>query len=104
MNVKILIGGIIFVSIAAGVYFGNYLRTSEKDIPSPSLKGTCEKDADCFWEITNCCPANSGAKWECIDLKTFEMPKCPANVICPQVMSPQPNRSCACIKGSCEAR
>lgn len=50
---------------------------------------------NCQWVITNCCPETAGASWECVDVKTFEKPNCTEIlVLCPQVLSPKPNKSC----------
>lgn len=55
----------------------------------------------CEWRITNCCPENAGAKWECVDIRKFKEPNCTKLVLCPQVLSPKPNLSCVYENGSC---
>jgi hypothetical protein len=60
-------------------------------------------NSDCSWEITNCCPENAGAQWSCVNKRTFAQAPCPSTVICPQVISPKPDRPCICIRGVCTA-
>jgi hypothetical protein len=57
----------------------------------------------CEWIITNCCPENAGAYWECVNVKTYK-PKLNCNevqVICPQIPSPKPNLNCVWEKDKC---
>jgi hypothetical protein len=57
----------------------------------------------CEWIITNCCPENAGAKWECVNVKTYK-PKIDCSkfqIICPQVLSPKPNLSCVLENNKC---
>jgi hypothetical protein len=68
-----------------------------------STKNICLGDFDCEWKITNCCTAEAGAKWECVNLKSFNL-SCPKFVICPQILSPKPNLSCGCEEGKCVVR
>jgi len=61
------------------------------------------KAPECKWIITNCCPENAGAYWECVNVKTYK-PKLNCSevqVICPQVLSPKPNLSCVWEKDEC---
>jgi len=64
-------------------------------------KTTCQSNEDCGWMITNCCPENAGAKWECVNLKTYKSKPCPKDIICPQVISPKPTIECICVRGRC---
>jgi len=83
------------------VYLGIFLaRTSPSILP----KNFCSSDEDCEWKITNCCPENAGAKWECVNKKTFVPPECPGLIICPQVISPKPAKACVCKNGECVVR
>jgi hypothetical protein len=68
------------------------------------LKERCFFDLDCGWVIVNCCPEQAGARWECMNLKTFKPPKCPKGILCPQVLSPKPELGCMCHDWSCVAR
>lgn len=61
----------------------------------------CEKDEDCNWVSTNCCPENAGANWECTNKSQADL-DCPDDPICPQVISPKPDASCSCTNGECE--
>ncbi len=56
----------------------------------------------CEWRITNCCPPEAGAKWECVDIRKFKEPNCSKyKVLCPQVISPKPNKLCVYENGRC---
>jgi len=56
----------------------------------------------CEWVSVNCCPENAGAKWECVNIKEFVEPNCSEYyVLCPQVISPQPNKKCIFENGRC---
>lgn len=83
------------------VYLGLFLA---KISPSILPENFCMSDKDCEWVITNCCPANAGAKWECVNKKTFVPPECPKTIICPQVLSPKPEKACVCENGKCVAK
>lgn len=65
------------------------------------LTGKCYRDSDCAWVITNCCSETAGAKWECVNTKTYEPVECPQSVLCPQVISPKPEKGCVCVDGEC---
>ncbi|MEM5878972.1 MAG: hypothetical protein QXU74_00575 [Candidatus Aenigmatarchaeota archaeon] len=67
-------------------------------------RNICIFDSECEWKITNCCSENAGAKWECVNKKTFVEPECPKYVICPRILSPKPNLSCKCEEGKCVIR
>ncbi|MEM5829301.1 MAG: hypothetical protein QW040_00365 [Candidatus Aenigmatarchaeota archaeon] len=67
-------------------------------------KNICVFDLECKWKITNCCPESMGAKWECVNIKSFNELECPKYVICPQFLSPKPNLSCKCERGGCVVR
>ena len=69
-----------------------------------STKNICLTSLDCEWKITNCCTEQAGAKWECVNKKTFVGPECPKFVICPQFLSPKPNLSCRCENNKCVVR
>ncbi len=62
---------------------------------------SCDEDADCRWVSTNCCPENAGANWECVNEEDTEL-NCDDDIVCPQVVSPQPSADCVCVDGSCE--
>ncbi|MEM5766223.1 MAG: hypothetical protein QW423_01140 [Candidatus Aenigmatarchaeota archaeon] len=66
-----------------------------------STKDFCIFDRDCEWEIINCCTEQEGAKWECVNIKSFIELECPKYVICPKIISPKPNLSCKCKEGRC---
>lgn len=58
---------------------------------------------ECDWVITNCCPENAGARWECVNVKSYK-PKLNCSevqVICPQILSPKPNLKCVWENGKC---
>jgi hypothetical protein len=55
----------------------------------------------CEWKITNCCPENAGAQWECVKTKDFKQPYCSGLILCPQVVSPKPSMSCVNVNGVC---
>ncbi len=61
----------------------------------------CSKDEDCSWIITNCCPENFGAKWECINKESYIDCKSKM-VLCANVSSPMPEGECKCIEGKCK--
>ena len=63
---------------------------------------SCKYDSDCSWISVNCCPADSGAKWECINKNSYIDCKSKM-VLCPQVISPKPKIPCKCIEGECVA-
>ena len=67
----------------------------------PKKEKICFSDLDCEWVITNCCPENAGAHWECVNIKTFKPRECPPNIVCPQYISPKPNKECKCVNGTC---
>jgi len=58
---------------------------------------------NCEWKITNCCPENAGAAWNCVSLKDFKEPTCTGLILCPQVISPKPSLSCVNVNGVCVA-
>jgi len=64
------------------------------------IEKKCESSSDCSWQSTNCCPESAGAKWECINGKTFQ-PGCPKNILCPQYVSQKPTSLCTCEQGTC---
>lgn len=65
------------------------------------LKERCFFDSDCSWTITNCCPKEFGAKWECVNKKSYEPIKCPERVLCYPIPSPEPGSGCVCQQGRC---
>lgn len=91
--IAICLVGVIIILIASA-YFPSY----------PIDTSVCRTNNDCGWEITNCCPETAGGLWECVNLREFEKPKCPVNVLCPQVISPKPSFECACEAGKCTVR
>jgi len=58
----------------------------------------------CQWVSVNCCPENAGAQWRCVDMRNFTPPNCSGFVICPQVISPKPNKDCIFENGRCVVR
>jgi len=90
LNIIILIVATIFAILI--VLFGTW------------LKGKCFCDSQCAWKIVNCCPENAGARWECVNLRTFIEPKCDSLIFCPQVISPKPEAKCICENWSCVAK
>jgi len=101
MKENLIFISIVLICIASGFYLGTYLQKILPTINLPSFVTKCYFDFDCDWKITNCCPENSGARWECVNLKNFKEPACPSMVICPQVISPKPTSNCVCERGSC---
>ena len=77
--------------------------TTSESVPPRFIELRCTENSDCSWESTNCCPESAGAKWECINGKTFE-PGCPKNVLCPQYVSTRPTSACVCEQNSCAAK
>lgn len=65
------------------------------------LKEKCFFDLDCSWLITNCCPEEFGARWECVNIKSYEPTECPERVLCYPIPSPKPMQACFCQEGSC---
>lgn len=82
------------------VYLGIFLAKSSPQIIPHNF---CFNN-ECEWQITNCCPENAGAKWECVNKRTFLEPECPEIIICPQVISPKPNKECICENNRCVAK
>ena len=69
-----------------------------------TIETDCQ-EVQCSWRITNCCPENAGAHWQCVDLNTFKAPMCDAKgIVCPQFISPKPTTNCTCEKGSCAVK
>jgi len=99
VNMKpiIYVALLVLVAVLSGIALGAFLKEFNL------LKEACVSDADCDWVITNCCPEVAGAYWECVNLRTWEAPTCPPDVICPQVLSPKPEKPCRCEAGKCEA-
>jgi len=93
MNVTLYLILITLTSLVLGVAIGIYF-----DFPTKKI---CYINSDCSWHITNCCPENTGAMWECVDLREFKKPECTENLICPQVIMPRPGKDCVCERGSC---
>lgn len=61
-----------------------------------------EMSGECGWVSVNCCPANAGAQWECVNTAQFDLACDPEeNQVCPQVMSPKPEESCRYSNGEC---
>jgi len=79
---------------------GFVLINQLKKIPGEKAS-ECVDDKDCEWVITNCCPENAGAYWECVSLKTYKSKPCPKDIICPQFISPKPSKRCFCEEGRC---
>jgi hypothetical protein len=105
MNVKAYFLTIVLISVALGIGLGNLLRSP---VVTPVIRviknvsSRCYVDLDCAWMITNCCREEAGAKWECVNMKTFKPRDCPKNVICPMVVSPKPSPDiCVCREGNC---
>ena len=70
--------------------------------PPTNIMYNCTKDSDCVWMSTNCCSENEGAYWECVNKNSYI--DCKSKMIlCPQVISPKPDKKCSCIGGSCVA-
>lgn len=65
------------------------------------IKEKCFFDLDCSWVITNCCTEEFGAKWECVNIKSYKPIKCPERVLCYPVPSPRPTQACICQEGGC---
>ena len=74
-------------------------------------KGECEKEEtkesrasdECSWVSVNCCPANAGAQWECVNSQEHEL-NCSSeeNLVCPQVISPKPDKVCQSTPEGCQ--
>ena len=100
MNVKIILAVILAVCVVAGIYISQnskYILT----MINVFFQKKCSSGNDCMWKITNCCPETSGAKWECVNLKTYKEPECLETIICPQVLSPKPTAVCLCSDWEC---
>ncbi len=92
---------ITILIVLFSVYLGIFLaRISTQILP----EDFCFSNDECEWVITNCCPENAGAKWECVNKKSFIEPECQGIIICPQVISPRPQKQCVCENGKCVAR
>lgn len=100
MNVRLYLISIIIFSVVLAIGVASFFRSNSIVFPA-NKNSICKDDANCEWRITNCCSENAGAKWECVNLKTFKAPECPSVVICPQVISPKPTSSCSCENGNC---
>jgi hypothetical protein len=104
MRTGIYLPIIVLLSAVVGIFLVNYLKQSNFVIPLPE-ENACSNDDECVWRITNCCPENAGAKWDCISVRLKEnVSACPKSVICPQVLSPKPNQVCGCVNGMCEQK
>ncbi|MBS3055368.1 MAG: hypothetical protein J4452_02675 [Candidatus Aenigmarchaeota archaeon] len=103
MRTGIYVVIILLFSIAAGVFLVDFLKQKNPIIEIPA-ENSCSSDGECDWGITNCCPENAGAKWNCLNADNRQARTCPSSVICPQVISPKPNKTCVCIKGMCETK
>lgn len=75
----------IIVALTIAGYLVYYYNTQEK----------------CGWKITNCCPEDAGASWECVKIKDFKEPDCTDLILCPQVISPKPSAKCVNVNGVC---
>ncbi len=78
--------------------------TTPSPIITPTISPTytpptsCNTDSDCAWRITNSCPEEAGATWDCASL-TNPPPKLQPN--CLKVKSPKPNFVCGCLENTC---
>jgi len=93
-------GGRIEVILGPGNIMPSETTTTTEKVPARFIEKRCDASSDCSWQSTNCCSENAGAKWECINGKTFQ-PGCPKNILCPQYLSPKPTSLCACEQGTC---
>jgi hypothetical protein len=84
---------IVAISVAVGIALATYTK--------PIFSTSCFSNFDCEWKIANCCPETAGARWECVNKKTFQEPNCQRVILCPQVISPKPESDCVCVSGSC---
>ena len=75
-------------------------NTTTKAVEKRFVETSCKADSDCSWEITNCCAQEAGGKWDCINGKTF-VPGCLDNILCPDIVSPEPTTKCGCVQGEC---
>jgi hypothetical protein len=73
----------------------------DEDDEDKKVVEDCERDSECGWVSTNCCPENAGANWECVNKEETDL-ECDEDVVCPQVVSPKPTTSCQCDDGECE--
>ncbi|OYT42729.1 MAG: hypothetical protein B6U78_00385 [Candidatus Aenigmarchaeota archaeon ex4484_224] len=53
----------------------------------------------CEWRSINCC-YEYGAIWACVDIRNFKE-NCSKFVLCPNVKTPKPNKSCVYENGRC---
>jgi hypothetical protein len=103
INASMILLIIVAISIIVGVLIGEFLSGSSSKVLSIILiREKCKTNNDCAWVITNCCPENAGANWECVNMNAFEEPKCADSVICPQVVKSKPKMACICMEGNCE--
>ena len=102
MNLIIIFAVIILACISLGIVIVSHLELfSLHDLYSFSPDQGCRSNTFCTWVITNCCPENAGAKWECVNKNKFVEPECPDNLICPQMLSPMPTEKCRCVEEEC---
>jgi hypothetical protein len=100
MRTIIILAIILAVCASIGIYISQNFKQIF-DFVSNSVEGQCNSGKDCAWIITNCCPENAGARWECVKVKDYESRGCMQKNICPQVLSPRPNAVCVCSDGKC---
>ena len=94
---------VLAFSISAGIFLVDYLKQKSPALGIPA-ENSCSSDSECDWKVTNCCPESAGAKWSCLNAKNLKTGDCPSSMICPQVISPKPNKTCGCFKGMCEPK
>lgn len=64
------------------------------------IEDSCEKNNECSWVSTNCCPEHSGAYWGCINIEKSSIP-CSEETVCETSENPKPTQPCACIDNKC---
>ncbi|MFH0711321.1 MAG: hypothetical protein V1944_01970 [Candidatus Aenigmatarchaeota archaeon] len=104
MKTWIYVSIVVLLSIVIGICLVNYLKGNISWFQLTN-KNYCSNDNECVWRITNCCPENVGAEWDCSSTTVMQgMIACPQTVICPQVISTKPNQTCGCVNGACKGQ
>lgn len=77
----------------------NFSNSIQPEPIERTVRQSCDTDQDCTWLSTNSCPESAGASWSCNSLLT-QPPRTPSS-ICPQVLSPRPDKNCGCVQNKC---
>ncbi len=77
----------------------DWRETTEED--REIVKESTE-DEECGWVSTNCCPPQSGANWECVNIEETTI-ECPENPVCLHVYVGRPKGDCVSLNNTCTA-